>query len=166
MFFFFFVFVQCEDGAAVDGGRRLQDHLLCHQRQSGSVLGVWLGPNSDRRRHPPPGAALQPGLTGQAGVKRGPSLSEHMLSLQRKQSGFLPGGGVGLRFQAVLFLVICLRALCHHPSDSHFTLLTRLNGSPVCLCVCEIDFCCWRASQGNSCTDHQSVCNDSLASVM
>lgn len=38
--------------------------------------------------------------------------------------------------------------------------------SCVCLCVCEIDFCCWRASQGNSCTDHQSVCNDSLASVM
>lgn len=57
--------LQCEDGAAVDGRRHLQDHLLCDERKPDSVLGLWFGPDRNRRGHPAAGPFLRPRHTGQ-----------------------------------------------------------------------------------------------------
>lgn len=58
--------LQCEDGAAVDGRRCLQDHLLCDERKPDSVLGLRFSPDPNRRGHPAAGPFLQPRHTGQA----------------------------------------------------------------------------------------------------
>lgn len=58
--------LQCEDGAAVDGWRRLQDNLLCDEWKPDSVLGLRFSPDPNRRGHPAAGRFLQPRHTGQA----------------------------------------------------------------------------------------------------
>lgn len=62
------VLLQREDGAAVDGRRRLQDHLLCDEREPGPVLGLRFDADPHRRGHPAAGPLLQPGHPGQAGL--------------------------------------------------------------------------------------------------
>lgn len=58
-------FLQCEDGAAVDSWRHLQDHLFSDQPKPSSVLGVRFGPDPHRCGHPAPGPAVQPGHASQ-----------------------------------------------------------------------------------------------------
>lgn len=58
--------LQCEDGAAVDGRGCLQDHLLCDERKPGSVLGLRVSADPNRRGHLAAGPFLQSRHTGQA----------------------------------------------------------------------------------------------------
>lgn len=60
--------LQCEDGAAMDGGGCLQDHLLCDKWKPVPVLGVRFCADLNRRGHSAPGALLWPGQTHQAGL--------------------------------------------------------------------------------------------------
>lgn len=60
---------QCEDGLALDSRRRLQDRLLCDERQPDSVLGLRFGADPNRCGHPAASPFLQPGHTDQARLK-------------------------------------------------------------------------------------------------
>lgn len=62
------VLVQREDGAAMDGWRRLQDHLLCDEWKPASVLGLRFNTDPNRCGHPAAGPLLQPRHTDQAGL--------------------------------------------------------------------------------------------------
>lgn len=60
--------LQREDGAAVDGRRRLQDLLLRDEPEPCSVLGLRFGADPDRPGHPAAGPPLQPGHQAQTGL--------------------------------------------------------------------------------------------------
>lgn len=106
--------LQREDGAAVDGRRRLQDHLLRDERQPVSVLGVRLRPDPHRRGDPAPGAAVRPGHARQARLNGGVATGD----VKKKKNTACVYISTGLLSQSFLVKSAWCSALKHRGNQS------------------------------------------------